>query len=329
MKKFIANIICCFVPSRKMRHKIRAVAKKNVGGYNNTDIVLGELSHKLDCCILDIQRLPHILQVSHPVEELIPAYGNKLLLQKCETSILAHFAKVAKKHNLKYWLDSGTLIGYVRHNGFIPWDDDIDICMTREEYDKLLKVIDKDFCTGGFFYQHGEILRLYYKTIHAWVDIFPMDTGDTEIPPTGKAYNNFIAILNDIKSATDFDYKKWQKHEKPVSQKYIDTCLRRRDKELVKKKHPNGFIFFGVETGVKNRILFARKDIFPLKPIKFFGVDAYIPQNTEAYLLQMYGDYMNYPNNFNSVHGMTDVSKLSLDEYKVCQELIAAYYPKK
>ncbi|MBW1616748.1 MAG: LicD family protein [Deltaproteobacteria bacterium] len=53
--------------------------------------------------------------------------------------MLKIFDYIAKKHNIKYWLSLGTLLGAVRHSGFIPWDDDTDIAMTRKDYEKFLK----------------------------------------------------------------------------------------------------------------------------------------------------------------------------------------------
>ena len=62
-----------------------------------------------------------------------------------ELDLIAEFARVCKKHDLKWWIDSGTLLGAARHKGFIPWDDDVDIVMMRKDYEKLCEVADSEF----------------------------------------------------------------------------------------------------------------------------------------------------------------------------------------
>lgn len=69
-----------------------------------------------------------------------------------EIDIMLKIFEVCKKHNLRCWLDGGTLLGAVRHKGFIPWDDDIDLIMPRADYDKLCAVAEKEF-THPYFFQ--------------------------------------------------------------------------------------------------------------------------------------------------------------------------------
>jgi len=65
-------------------------------------------------------------------------------LQLLQLDMLNIVADICNKHNLKYWLDGGTLLGAVRHGGYIPWDDDIDIGLLRKDYNKLLKILPEE-----------------------------------------------------------------------------------------------------------------------------------------------------------------------------------------
>lgn len=98
-------------------------------------------------------------------EELRDGYLVKTEMKKvwfAEIDILKKFIIVCKKYNLTYFLSGGTLLGAVRHKGFIPWDDDIDIDMLREDYEKLIKIASKEF-TGKYFFQTVDTDVNYYR----------------------------------------------------------------------------------------------------------------------------------------------------------------------
>ena len=77
---------------------------------------------------------------------------------------MVEFDQICNKHNLDYALAFGSMLGAVRHNGFIPWDDDIDILMTRTEYLKLVEILKTEL-KSPFYFQCFEIDERYNSTI--------------------------------------------------------------------------------------------------------------------------------------------------------------------
>lgn len=122
-------------------------------------------------------------------------------MQLAELHLLQIFDKICKKHNLNYSLYGGTLLGAVRHKGFIPWDDDIDVCMPREDYEKFLD-LDMSQEVPAYVRRTSKKERNYitpfaklvdtrYQVenkyedpsvkLYLWIDIFPVDgLPDTE-----------------------------------------------------------------------------------------------------------------------------------------------------
>lgn len=79
------------------------------------------------------------------------ANSDLYLLQRQETEILCELRRICTKYNLMYFITAGTLLGAVRHNGFIPWDDDIDVAMPLKDFEKFSKICRTDLAAQYFF----------------------------------------------------------------------------------------------------------------------------------------------------------------------------------
>lgn len=142
-------------------------------------------------------------------------------IQLAEKEILSEFDSVCKKAGLSYYLIAGTLLGAVRHGGFIPWDDDVDVGMPRKDFERLQKACREHLAQGYtlqspdsekdypfFFYKirkdGTELKEGYLKTVHmqqgVYIDIFPLD-GCPATDFGGKLLFKWVQLLTSCRMA--------------------------------------------------------------------------------------------------------------------------------
>lgn len=116
-------------------------------------------------------------------------------IQKIELSMLVYFDEYCRQNKLRYGLTSGTVLGAVRHGGFIPWDDDIDLVMPRPDYEKFISLYENErdkkyelanpYKDNEYIYEYIKLMDLNTHMIedtnglkiplHVYIDIFPVD----------------------------------------------------------------------------------------------------------------------------------------------------------
>ncbi len=220
--------------------------------------------------------------------------------QNIMLSLLEAFDTVCKKYNLIYWLDHGTLLGAVRHQGFIPWDDDLDVTMPREDYEKFLKITADDLPENIFLQTkvsdpstpvHYAKLRDRNSTyIDAWeegkdityhqgifIDIFPVNF----ISP-GKA-EIYSKILNMAKVFSN----RYLKIDN-IAKHFIDKLNSYHSSN-------NNYIVSGGES-MHYATHVPRDVVFPLSTLQFEEMEVPVPRDAQAYLVSIFGDdYMTLP----------------------------------
>lgn len=259
-------------------------------------------------------------------------------LQNCELEILKEFDKIAKKNNLKYMLIGGTLIGAIRHKGFIPWDDDIDIGMPREDFIKFKKIVNIEL-DKNFFYQdidntdnYGLIFgklkmkdtllvekasNLKKEDQAIWIDIFPFD----------KTSNNMtIAKLNVLKA---YIYKliyyikcgnKLIEHTfvRKISVcilKFLslfftkEKCKNKLEKIYHKYDHKNNYNLVNYGGVYINKEICDSNIFDNLIDLEFEKSNFYVSKYYDKYLSNIYGDYMKLPPKEKQIphHGIIEI----------------------
>lgn len=169
-------------------------------------------------------------------------------LRDCELKILERVHSFCSERGIKYWLDKGSLLGAIRHNGFIPWDDDIDIGMLREDYDRF---------ACEFYDESGRYAFLSVK----------------EDPkcyfPYGKVIDTYTELLEDNKYVTAVNIDVNVYDTAPADKENAVVIFRKRDRyrmlSALQREDASEW-----QGGVSKLIRYARRSLLRLFPYDFF-----------------------------------------------------------
>lgn len=249
-------------------------------------------------------------------------------IQLADVKILKEIDRICKTKRLTYWIDFGTLLGAIRHKGFIPWDDDIDISMTRDDYEVFVDIFNEECKYSelqAVLCSHKDGIANTIKVIHKkspsiFIDIFPVDIGYKDMNVTDRlAFSCRIKDLSLKHAKNKAKYRTIEEFHKS----FLDV----RDKNLkdVLKHKENDIptvVFYGIEfwhyTHTYNA--FDYNDIFPLKDIIF--EDCVLPcvNDVRSYLTYIFGNFEVLPK---KLHIHTDLSRISLEEIFEIRKFIA------
>jgi lipopolysaccharide cholinephosphotransferase len=233
-----------------------------------------------------------------------PATGQIRDIQLANLALLKEFDYVCKQNGLRYWLDFGSLLGAVRHKGFIPWDDDIDVSMMREDYEKIIDAFNNTsrnhdiYAEQTYLGKAQTIIKVKHKRCsHLFVDIFPCD------------YANSVENKENRILKTKYLQKIRNQLNKNKNYSSSDKVLQ-KIKELNSELIPNIFvensdIQCGLDYSYTEPLwVYSYETIFPLKEIEFEGFQAMCINKPEQYLSDIFGNYMAYPKKFGFGHSM-------------------------
>ena len=227
-------------------------------------------------------------------------------IQLANLALLKELAYVCEKNNFKYILDAGTLLGAMRHSRFIPWDDDIDILMFREDYEKIVsafKNTTRDSDIYAEYHRDKDTNSQYFikikhkKCPFLGVDIFPLDSygKHLSLKEQLKATNKICKILKHLKKEINPN----------ISNKETKTILTKTMKEkiLLSSTNENGDFVYGVDFAHKLKNWFLDRDIvLPLRKIMFEDSEYTTVNKPKEFLKNIYGDYMKYPKKMKILH---------------------------
>lgn len=263
-------------------------------------------------------------------------------LKEIELNILKEFISICKKHNFSYYVLGGTMLGAVRHQGFIPWDDDIDVCMPRQDYERFLEIAQNElsdelfvqtnssepqnpFCYCKIRNSNTTFIESSCKKLDInhgiFIDVFPLDyypadaKSQKKFRKKKKFYNLIIGTRYSVKSTGIRKIKR--AIGKLISIVYpVKRAIKNRDKMYTSQTNSTILANNGGAWDIK--------EVAPAEwygkgvELDFEGIKIVAPERYDLWLKQVYGDYMKLPPEEKRItHHNTEIidTKKSYKEY--------------
>jgi len=239
--------------------------------------------------------------------------------QRYMFDLFQYFDAICRKYNIEYWLDGGSLLGSKRHGGFIPWDDDMDICLLYNDYQRVLDILEEEtklhpyyslyYKVNNFDYwcdYLGDSRVLAHGLLSIRIDLLPVKS----IPDTEDAKREDISLteianffmkgkFKNRDRISSYHYEKFLGNLKNLTEKkalffkdYFYYLSQHSDKNV---NHVYTYSFHDMLVK-KDRRYYKHEEIYPLSVGVFDSVDASMPHNSDTYLRVLYGDnYMTPP----------------------------------
>ncbi|MDE5539861.1 MAG: LicD family protein, partial [Bacilli bacterium] len=270
---------------------------------------------------------------------------NFMNLKEIHAEQIQMFKKITKyldKNNLRYFICGGTLLGAIRHKGFIPWDDDIDILMPRPDYDKLQEIsltstisdnlevhsfelnnLNDPFCK---VYNLDTEMAKYYSEDeydnHMWIDIFPMDglpDNEKKIKRIFKKSLRYRRLLKLRKVREEVIIKESKTIIKAITKPFIKVFVdlfpkqfyvKKIDKLCRKYSYDSSKYVGGIAWGYGPQETLLREEVNKIVKVEFENMEVKTFSCWDTYLKNLYNDYMKLPPKEKRIAHVMEIRKI-------------------